>query len=179
MGLQSSTRRRHGGVRVSPRSDARTARALQVAEYRVELAASRYRQLRAAAGAPPPRQPLRTWQQLVLLVVGTGVLLGVLFLWLLATMYLGYVALIALFVIIGLAALVVVRNREEDMVRRPCVEDLARAMRELREAEAAVRRARLCEGADRPGSQPVTPPVAPPAAPRVRSSMSPPGPAPC
>jgi hypothetical protein len=155
MGLQSSHRRGHGVARarprrVAPRADTRTTRTRQAAEHQVELAAARYRALRAAAAAGPPRKSLRSWQLLVLLVLGGGAGLGVLLLWLLATMYLGYVALIVLPVVIGLAALVVVRNREEHAVRRPCVEDLVRAMRELREAEAAVRRAQVREGAALP-----------------------------
>jgi hypothetical protein len=179
MGPQLS-RRGHGVAQAWPqpaahRPAARPARAVKAAQHDVEAAAARYRELRAAAAAGPPRRALRSWQQLLLLVVGGGVVLGVVWLWLLATMYLGYVALIMLPVIIGLAAMIVARNREERAVRRPCVEDLVRAMRELREAEAAARRAHVRDGTAGPGS----PQVTPPAARRAPSSTSPPDPAPC
>jgi hypothetical protein len=149
---EQSTRRDRDAVRSRPRHavpppPARTTRALEVAERNAEAAAARYREVRAAAlSGAPPRRSLRSWQQLVLLVVGGGVMVGVLGLWLLATMYLGYVALIVVPVVVGLAVLVVVRSREAAAARRPCVEDLVRAMRELREAEAAVRRAQVREG---------------------------------
>ena len=147
MGLQSVNGRRHGVASGwPPRPPARPLvhgpRSVEAAEYKAQVAAARYEQLRAAAAAgPPARKALRNWQQLLLLIVGGGVVLGVLFLWLLATMYLGSIALLALPLIAGLAALVVVRLRREPPVQRPVVEDLVRAMRELREAEAAVRRA--------------------------------------
>jgi hypothetical protein len=115
---------------------------VEVAQHNVEAAATRYQQLRtAAASGPRARIGLRSWQQLLLLIFGGGMVLGVLCLWLLATMYLGYSALLAVPVIAGLAALLVVRLRRSEPVRRPVVEDLVRAMRELREAEAAARRA--------------------------------------
>ena len=147
MGLQSVNDRRDGVARGwPPRPPARRLahgpRSVEAAEHKAQVAAARYEQLRAAAAAgPPARKTLRSWQQLLLLIVGGGIVLGMLFLWLLATMYLGYIALLALPLIAGLAAFVVVRLRREPPVRRPVVEDLVRAMREMREAEAAVRRA--------------------------------------
>ncbi|MDX6666174.1 MAG: hypothetical protein QOG68_2380 [Solirubrobacteraceae bacterium] len=146
MGLQSVRSRGHGVARGWPRRSAarpatRTARAVEAAQRNVEAAAARYQQLRAAASGPRSHIGLRTWQQLLLLTFGGGVVVGVLCLWLLATMYLGYSALLAVPVIAGPAALLVVRLRRTEPVRRPVVEDLVRAMRELREAEAAARRA--------------------------------------
>jgi hypothetical protein len=179
MGLQLAQNRGHSVARGWPRRSAagptaRTARAVEVAEHNAEAAALHYQQLRAAAAAgAPPRGPLRSWQQMVLLVVGGGLMLGVLFLWLLTTMYLGYVALLALPVIAGLAAMVVVRARKSPTVRRPTVDDLVRAVRELREAEAAVRRAHARDGAAAVGPASLTPPGEP----TTPSSTPPPGPA--
>ena len=85
---------------------------------------------------------LRSWQQLLLLTFGGGMVVGVLCLWLLATMYLVHSALLAVPVIAGLAVLLVVGLLPgTEPARRPDVEDLVRAMRELREAELAARRA--------------------------------------
>jgi hypothetical protein len=145
MGLQSAEGRDAADGR--PRrpaasSAARTARALEVAEHNARMAAARCRELRAAAAGPPPRGPLESWQQLLLLIIGGGLILGVVCLWLLATMYLGYLVLFALPLIAGLATLLVVRlQRSQPSLRRPTVEDMVRAVREMHEAEADVRRA--------------------------------------
>lgn len=156
------------------RSAARTAQAVQAAERDAEAAALRYQQLRAAAAAGTPLQSsLRSWQKMLLLVVGGGLVIGALLLWLLATMYLGYVAMLALPVIAGVVALIVVRvRRSRTRRRRPTVHDLVSAVQEMREAEATIQRARGRGGAAA-GPAPLTPP-GPPTAPR---STSPPGPA--
>ncbi|OLT14107.1 hypothetical protein BJF78_20160 [Pseudonocardia sp. CNS-139] len=91
MGLQSATGR---GAAARPRrqgdsSAVRTARALEDAEHDAQAAAARCEELRAAAAAvPAARGPLESWQQLLLLILGGGLMVGVMLLWLLTTMYL-------------------------------------------------------------------------------------------
>jgi len=136
--------------RARPRSDDRAARQLQAAEHDAETAAARYRALKEAASAPASadgaRGPMPSWQQMLLLVVGGGVLVGLLVIWLLATAYLGPAALLALPVGAGLVAgFIALRRRRPRPVaprRRPLVADLVRAAQEMHEAEAALQRLR-------------------------------------
>ena len=139
--------------RVRPRSEERAAQKLQAAQRKAEAAAARYRALREAAAAPAPapapgdgttsRRPMPSWQQLLLFVVGGGILTGLLMMWLLATAYVGPAALLALPAVAGLVAgLVALRRRRQPPVarRRPLVADLVRAAQEMHDAEAALQR---------------------------------------
>jgi hypothetical protein len=136
--------------RARSRSDDRTARLLQAAERDAEFAAARYRALKEAAAAPAPAdgawRPIPTWQQMLLLVVGGGILVGLLVIWLLATAYLGPAALLALPAGAGLAAgFITLRRRRQAPAaarRRPLVADLVRAAQEMHKAEAALQRLR-------------------------------------
>jgi hypothetical protein len=136
--------------RVRPRSDERAARLLQAAERDAETAAERYRALKEAAAAPAPangeRRPMPSWQQMLLLVVGGGLLTGLTIIWLLATAYLGPAALLALPVAAGLTAgFVALRRRRPQPIaprQRPLVADLVRAAQEMHEAEAALQQLR-------------------------------------
>jgi hypothetical protein len=136
--------------RVRPRSEERAARKLQAAERKAEAAAARYRALREAA-APAPgdgtasRRPIPSWQQLLLFVVGAGILTGLLMMWLLAAAYVGPAALLVLPAVAGLVAgFVALRRRRLPSVarRRPLVADLVRAAQEMHDAEAALQRLR-------------------------------------
>jgi hypothetical protein len=136
--------------RARPRSDDRAARLLQATEQAAEAAAVRYRTLKEAAAAPVSadagRGPMPTWQQMLLLVVGGGLLTGLLVIWLLATAYLGPAALLALPIGAGATAgFIALRRRRPPPVaprRRPLVADLVRAASEMHEAEAALERLR-------------------------------------
>jgi hypothetical protein len=136
--------------RARSRSDDRTARLLQAAERDAEAAAARYRALKEAASAPASTdaawRPIPSWQQMLLLVVGGGILVGLLVIWLLATAYLGPAALLALpagaGVVAGFIALRRRRPRPAAPRRRPLVADLVRAAQEMHEAEAALERLR-------------------------------------
>jgi predicted lipid-binding transport protein (Tim44 family) len=135
--------------RARSRSDDRAARQLQAAEHDAEVAAARYRALKEAAAAPASangdRRPMPSWQQMLLLVVGGGILTGLLIIWLLATAYIGPAALLALPTAAGLVAgFIVLRRRRPQPVapRRPLVADLVRAAQEMHEAEAALQRLR-------------------------------------
>jgi hypothetical protein len=136
--------------RARPRSDDRAARLLQAAEQDAEAAGARYRALKEAATAPASgdgsRRPMPSWQQMLLLVVGGGLLVGLLVIWLLATAYVGPAALLALPVGAGLAAgFIALRRRRPRPVaprRRPLVADLVRAAQEMHEAEAVLERLR-------------------------------------
>ena len=135
--------------RARSRSDDRTARLLQAAERDAEAAAARYRALKAAAApasADAAWRPIPTWQQMLLLVVGGGILVGLLVIWLLATAYLGPAALLALPAGAGLAAaFITLRRRKQAPTaarRRPLVADLVRAAQEMHKAEAALQRLR-------------------------------------
>lgn len=141
--------------RVWPRSEERAARELQAAERKAEAAAARYRALREAATAPAPapapgdgttsRRPMPSWQQLLLFVVGGGILTGLLMMWLLTTAYVGPAALLVLPAVAGLVAgFVALRRRRQPPVarRRPLVADLVRAAQEMHDAEAVLQRLR-------------------------------------
>jgi hypothetical protein len=136
--------------RARSRSDDRAARVLQAAEHDAEAAAARYRALKEAAAAPASangdRRPMPSWQQMLLLVVGGGLLTGLTIIWLLATAYLGPAALLALPVAAGLTAgFIALRRRRPRPVaprHRPLVADLVRAAQEMHEAEAALERLR-------------------------------------
>ena len=143
--------------RVRPRSEERAARKLQAAERKAEAAAARYRALREAAAAPAPapgdgtasRRPIPSWQQLLLFVVGGGILTGLLMMWLLATAYVGPAALLVLPAVAGLVAgFVALRRRRQPPVarRRPLVADLVRAAQEMHDAEVALQRLRDQQG---------------------------------
>jgi hypothetical protein len=132
-------------------SDERAAWKLRAAERAAEAAAARYRELRiassAAGDAPLSRGPLPTWQQLLLLVIGGGLVAGLLVTWLLVAAYLGPAALLVLPAIAGLVAVIRALLRGHRPVartrcRRPLVADLVRATQELHDAEAALQRAR-------------------------------------
>jgi hypothetical protein len=159
MGVSSRTRsdRRESGravgmtwQRARTRSDERAARMLHAAEQTAEAAAARYRALKEAAAAPAATdgswRPMPSWQQMLLLVIGGGILTGLLAIWLLATAYLGPAALLALpagaGVVAGFIALRRRRPRPAAPRRRPLVADLVRAAQEMHEAEAAVQRLR-------------------------------------
>jgi hypothetical protein len=137
--------------RARTRSDDRAARRLEAAERNAEAAAARYRALKEAAAAPPSAdagawRPMPSWQQMLLLVVGGGILTGLLAIWLLATAYLGPAALLALPAGAGLVAAFIAlrkrRPRPPSPRRRPLVADLVRAAQEMHEAEAALQRLR-------------------------------------
>jgi hypothetical protein len=152
------------------RAQERTARRLQAAERAAEAAAARYRALRDDAAAPAPTaeagrpRSLASWQQLLLLIVGGGVLVGMLMIWLLAAAYVGPLALLVLPLTAGsIWGYVVLRRRRPPapVVRRnrPTVADLVRATQEMREAEAAVERLRDERGGR--AARPVDAPAAP------------------
>ncbi|WP_345605570.1 hypothetical protein [Pseudonocardia adelaidensis] len=136
--------------RARTHSDDRTARRLQAAERKAEGAAARYRALKEAAAAPTSGdgtwRPMPSWQQMLLLVVGGGILMGLLIIWLLATAYLGPASLLALPAAAGLVAgFIALRRRRPRPAtprRRPLVADLVRAAQEMHEAEAALQRLR-------------------------------------
>jgi hypothetical protein len=136
--------------RARSRSDDRAARLLQAAEHDADVAAARYQALKEAAAAPASgdeaRHPMPSWQQMLLLVVGGGLLSGLLVIWLLATAYLGPAALLALPAGAGLVAgFVALRRRRPPPVaarRRPLVADLVRAAQEMHDAEAVLQRLR-------------------------------------
>jgi len=136
--------------RTRTRADDRAARQLEAAERKADEAAARYRALKEAAAAPASGdgtwRPMPTWQQMLLLVVGGGILVGLLIIWLLATAYLGPAALLALPAAAGLvAAFIALRRRKPRPAtprRRPLVVDLVRAAQEMHEAEAALQRLR-------------------------------------
>src|SRR5438094_316424 len=136
--------------RAQPRSDDRTARLLEAAERDAEAAADRYRTLKEAASAPPTgnaeRRPMPSWQQMLLLVVGGGLLTGLMLIWLLTTAYLGPAALLALPVGAGVVAGIRILRRRHPRPapprRRPLVADLVRAAQEMHDAEAALQRLR-------------------------------------
>ena len=136
--------------RARTRSDERAARMLRAAEQAAETAAARYRALKEAAAAPASAdgswRPMPSWQQMLLLVIGGGILTGLLAIWLLATAYLGPAALLALpagaGVVAGFIALRRRRPRPSAPRRRPLVADLVRAAQEMHEAEAALQRLR-------------------------------------
>ena len=136
--------------RTRSRSDDRAARLLKAAERDAEAAAARYRALKEAATAPASGdgvwRPMPSWQQMLLLVVGGGILTGLLVIWLLATAYLGPAALLALpagaGVVAGYIALRRRRPRPPAPRRRPLVADLVRAAQEMHDAEAALQRLR-------------------------------------
>jgi predicted lipid-binding transport protein (Tim44 family) len=154
------------------RSEERAARLLHAAERDAELAAVRYRELRAAAAAPAteggaPRGPLPSWQQLLLLVIGGGLLMGLLVMWLLAAAYVGPAAMLVLPVTAGLVAgFIVLRRRHQPPPNprrhRPLVGDLVRAAQEMQDAEAALQRLRDAhDGTEAPAPEPPPPAVAP------------------
>ena len=136
--------------RARPRSDDRTARQLEAAERTAETAAARYRSLKEAASAPAAgtgeRRPMSSWQQMLLLVVGGGLLTGLMLIWFLANAYLGPAALLALPVGAGVVAGIHMLRRRHPRPapprRRPLVADLVRAAQEMHEAEAALQRLR-------------------------------------
>ena len=136
--------------RARSRSDDRAVRLLQAVERDAETAAERYRALKEAAAAPASangeRRPMPSWQQMLLLVVGGGLLTGLTIIWLLATAYLGPAALLALPVAAGVTAgFIVLRRRRPQPVapqRRPLVADLVRAAQEMHDAEATLQRLR-------------------------------------
>jgi len=94
--------------RARTRSEERAARQLEAAEREAEAAAARYRALKEAASTPVPAdavwRPLPTWQQMLLLVVGGGILTGLAIMWLLATAFLGPLSLLALPAAAGIPA---------------------------------------------------------------------------
>lgn len=134
------------------RSDDRIARLLEAAERDAEVAAARYRALKEDAVVPGSangdvvRPPLPSWQQMLLFILGGGVLVGLLFIWLLATAYLGPLALLTLPGAAGCAAGIVAWRRKHPRPPaprpRPLVADLVRAAQEMHEAEAALQRLR-------------------------------------
>jgi hypothetical protein len=136
--------------RARSRSDDRAARLLRAAERDAEAAAARYRALKEAAAAPAPgdgaRRPMPSWQQMLLLVIGGGILTGLLVIWLLATAYLAPAALLSLPAGAGVAAgFIALRRRRPRPAasrRRPLVADLVRAAQEMHEAEAVLQRLR-------------------------------------
>ena len=90
-------------------------------------------------------RPMPSWQQMLLLVIGGGIIAGLLAIWLLATAYLGPAALLALPAGAGLVAgFKALRRRRPQPAprRRPLVADLVRAAQEMHEAEAVVQRLR-------------------------------------
>ncbi|MFC5232091.1 hypothetical protein [Pseudonocardia zijingensis] len=142
--------------RTRARPDDRLARLVEAAEHDAETAAARYRALKEASSpaATPEadRPPLPSWQQMLLFIVCGGVLTGLLLIWLLATAYLGPLALLALPAGAGIAAGVIAwrkrRPRPAGPRRRPVVADLVRAAQEMHDAEAALERLRQ-EAADK------------------------------
>ncbi|MGH8966139.1 MAG: hypothetical protein ACRDXB_12540 [Actinomycetes bacterium] len=142
------------------RSDEWVPRKLRAAERAAEVAAVRYRDLRAGTPAARERSgargPLPTWQQLLLLIVGGGMLSGLLVMWLLATAYLGPAAMLALPAAAGLVMGFRSWRRRHPPApstpRRPLVADLVRATQELHDAEAVLQRVRDQHGSasDRP-----------------------------
>lgn len=147
------------------RAAERAARHLQRAQRDAEAAAAHYRALREAAAAPAHGEagtwrPMPTWQQLLLLVVGGGLLCGLLAIWFLAAAYVGPLSLLILPATAGLVWGVVVWRRRHRPVRprrrRPVVADLVRAAQQMHEAEAALQRLRDEQGggAARPGQPP-------------------------
>jgi len=136
--------------RARTRSEERAARQLEAAEREAEAAAARYRALKEAASTPVPAdavwRPLPTWQQMLLLVVGGGILTGLAIMWLLATAFLGPLSLLALPTAAGIAAGLIAWRRRHPRpaapLRRPLVADLVRAAQEMHEAEARLERLR-------------------------------------
>jgi hypothetical protein len=124
---------------------------LRAAEDDADAAAARYRALRVAASesiacieGSAPRRPLSTWQQLLLLVLGGGLLTGFAIIWLLATAFVGPAALLFLPATAGLvAAYIVFRRRQAPRIRRrPVVADLVHAAQEVKDALVALELAR-------------------------------------
>lgn len=123
----------------------RAARAAAAAVEEAALAAARQDELARAAAARNPRPPgPARWRRLAVTVLGTGVLLGVFTLGVLATVFLLSTPFLIVPPAAALAGVVIVvrRSRGEVLTPRPSVRDLARAELEVRAAQAVVRRAR-------------------------------------
>jgi Flp pilus assembly protein TadB len=182
MGLSSRTETVGGTWRRASRAftDDRAVRSVRAAERNVEAAAGRYQALRSAAsevgagveGAAPRRRPSTpsTWQRLLLVVLGGGLLTGSLVMWLIATAYVGPVALLVLpptaALVVGFLLLRRHRPPASRPRHRPVVADLVRAAQEVQDAEAALQRARARAMQERQLPEP--PPVGASEVPRDR-----------